>query len=153
MPIHDWSRVDAGIFHDFHQSWIIDVRNILNDGLLPDDFYALAEQVAQGPIPDIVTLQRRPRSRPSERSDHVRSSEASYDSSHAPVAVIDVPPVVRYTHTIDQERYAEKATRVAIRHVSGDEVVGFIEIVSPGNKHSAAAWKGVPRRWKEVVAA
>ena len=22
MPVHDWSRVDAGIFHDFHASWI-----------------------------------------------------------------------------------------------------------------------------------
>ena len=22
MPIHDWTRVDAGIFHHFHQRWI-----------------------------------------------------------------------------------------------------------------------------------
>jgi hypothetical protein len=22
MPIHDWTRVDAGIFHDFHHAWI-----------------------------------------------------------------------------------------------------------------------------------
>jgi len=22
MPIHDWSRVDAGIFHHFHHGWI-----------------------------------------------------------------------------------------------------------------------------------
>src|SRR5438309_561880 len=21
MPIHDWTRVEAGIFHDFHHSW------------------------------------------------------------------------------------------------------------------------------------
>ena len=27
MPIHDWSRVDAGIFHDFHQAWTIEIRN------------------------------------------------------------------------------------------------------------------------------
>ena len=20
MPVHDWTRVDAGLFHDFHQS-------------------------------------------------------------------------------------------------------------------------------------
>ena len=36
MPIHDWSRVDAGVFHDFHQVWTIEIRNRLNDGLLPD---------------------------------------------------------------------------------------------------------------------
>ena len=28
---------------------------------------------------------------------------------------------------------------MVVRHVSGDQVVGFIEIVSPGNKHSAVA--------------
>ena len=22
MPIHDWTRVDAGIFHHFHTSWV-----------------------------------------------------------------------------------------------------------------------------------
>ena len=21
MPVHDWTRVDAGLFHDFHQGW------------------------------------------------------------------------------------------------------------------------------------
>ncbi len=26
MPIHDWTRVDAGLFHDFHQSWSIALR-------------------------------------------------------------------------------------------------------------------------------
>jgi len=23
MPIHDWTRVSAGIIHDFHQEWTI----------------------------------------------------------------------------------------------------------------------------------
>ncbi len=58
MPVHDWTLVDAGVFHDFHQSWIISLRNSLNSGLLPNDFYAMAEQVAEGPIPDVVTLER-----------------------------------------------------------------------------------------------
>jgi hypothetical protein len=22
MPMHDWTRVDAGIYHDFHHEWI-----------------------------------------------------------------------------------------------------------------------------------
>lgn len=139
MPIHDWSRVEAGVFHDFHQSWIIAIRDVLNARLLPEDYYALVEQVAEGPIPDIVTLERRPASGPSDRSNKVRSSGASYSSAHAPVAVLDAPPVVRYTHSIDQDRYAEKSTRVAIHHVSGDELIGVIEIISPGNKHSEVA--------------
>jgi hypothetical protein len=30
MPVHDWTRVDAGIFHDFHNAWITELRNVLN---------------------------------------------------------------------------------------------------------------------------
>ena len=57
MPIHDWTRVDAGIFHAFHQQWIISLSNALNSGLLPEDFYALPEQFAAGFGPDVLTLQ------------------------------------------------------------------------------------------------
>lgn len=31
MPIHDWSCVDHGVFHDFHQAWTIEIRNALKD--------------------------------------------------------------------------------------------------------------------------
>ena len=37
MPIHDWTRVDAGLFHDFHQDWTIELSRSLNAGLLPSD--------------------------------------------------------------------------------------------------------------------
>ena len=43
VPIHDWTRVPPGIWHDFHVAWIGEVRKQLNGGLLPDPFYALAE--------------------------------------------------------------------------------------------------------------
>jgi hypothetical protein len=49
MPVHDWTRVDAGIFHHFHISWIADIAGALNSGLLPPEYYALAEQLAGGP--------------------------------------------------------------------------------------------------------
>jgi hypothetical protein len=38
--------VDPGIFHDFHHSWIADLKRDLNAGLLPSDHYALAERLA-----------------------------------------------------------------------------------------------------------
>ena len=56
MPAHDWTRVDAGLFHDFHQSWTIALRNALNAGVLPPDYFALVEQSIRGPIPDVLTL-------------------------------------------------------------------------------------------------
>src|SRR5207237_3928353 len=57
MPVHDWSRVDAGIFHDFHHAWIEELKRALNSGVLPPDYYALAEQHAAGFGPDVLTLQ------------------------------------------------------------------------------------------------
>jgi hypothetical protein len=56
MPIHDWTRVDAGLFHDFHQDWTIELRRSLNAGRLPPDYVALADQRAGGPIPDVLTF-------------------------------------------------------------------------------------------------
>lgn len=44
MPIHDWSRVPVGLFHDFHQSWSIRIKDALNGGRLPRDRSALVEQ-------------------------------------------------------------------------------------------------------------
>jgi hypothetical protein len=52
MPIHDWARVDANLFHDFHQTWTIAIRNALNGGLLPKGYSALVEQHAGGLVPD-----------------------------------------------------------------------------------------------------
>ncbi len=57
MPMHGWTRVDAGIYHDFHHEWISEIKRALNRGLLPEDYYALAEQQAAGFGPDVLTLQ------------------------------------------------------------------------------------------------
>jgi hypothetical protein len=57
MPLHDWSRVESGIIHDFHTAWITEIRNALNAGLLSKDYYAVdiyLEHVARGmPLPDM----------------------------------------------------------------------------------------------------
>src|SRR5438876_883353 len=57
MPVHDWTRVDAGIFHHFHHGWIEEIARGLNRGILPADYYALAEQHAAGFGPAVLTLQ------------------------------------------------------------------------------------------------
>jgi hypothetical protein len=44
MPIHDWTRVDAAIFHHFHHHWIGAIADVLNQRLLPGQYYTLAEQ-------------------------------------------------------------------------------------------------------------
>src|SRR4051794_26225413 len=44
MPIHDWSRIPSGLFHDFHQTWCIHLKTALNSGLLPKGLSAMVEQ-------------------------------------------------------------------------------------------------------------
>ena len=56
MPVHNWTRVEAGIFHAFHTSWMGRIQDALNEGLLPRGYYALAEQHVGRPITDVLTL-------------------------------------------------------------------------------------------------
>src|SRR5262245_47551423 len=122
MPIHDWSRVEANLFHDFHQTWTINIRNALNGGLLPPGYSALVEQHAGGVEPDVLTLEsRRPR-RP----------------ARAGGAVLTAPLPRGWQVQTAEGSLARRANRVAIRHSLG-RVVCILEIVSPGNKSSKAA--------------
>jgi hypothetical protein len=56
MPIHDWTRVDAGLFHAFHQGWIVHLCDALNARGLEPEYFALPEQFIRGPIPDDLML-------------------------------------------------------------------------------------------------
>src|SRR6516225_10117568 len=58
MPVHDWSRVAANLFHHFHQRWTIAICDALNAGLLPPGYSALVEQHAGGLVPDAVLAAR-----------------------------------------------------------------------------------------------
>ena len=73
MPIHDWRRGIAGTFHDFHYAWITEMWTSFNSGLLPDGYYALAEQVAGRPHPavqsDRTALERERANDERERAD------------------------------------------------------------------------------------
>ena len=123
MPIHDWTRVNAGIFHHFHLEWISAISRSLNSGLLPTGYYALAEQVAGGREPDVLALEDT-RSRPSGGNGSGRQPEASGGG----VAVAVAPPKVRFTAEAEIDIYAMKQRRVAIRHSSDDRVVALVEI-------------------------
>ncbi len=137
MPIHDWSRVDAGIFHHFHHAWIDEIARDLNSGVLPPDYYAMAEQHTSHFGPDVLTLQSGP------CEDRARTSlEPIADGSGATeVGVIVARPKARLAGETDLEFYRRKQNVVAVRHVSGDRLVAIVEIVSPGNKSSQAVFR------------
>jgi hypothetical protein len=56
MPLHDWTRVEASAWHDFHSAWIVHLKEALNAGILPHGYYAQAEQHALSYIADVHTL-------------------------------------------------------------------------------------------------
>jgi hypothetical protein len=126
MPIHDWTRVDAGIFHDFHLSWIAEIKRTLNQGLLPPDYYALAEQITGNMAPDVLTL-----CRPVSRSLQTEQTQIK-----GGIAVAIAPPKTRFHGRLQTDPYARKARTVVVRHRSGHQIIAMIEIVSPGNKGS-----------------
>jgi hypothetical protein len=135
MPVHDWTRVDAGVFHDFHQGWTIALRNALNSGILPDGYFALAEQVAGGPVPDVITLHS-----PPDVSEGVGGA----------IAVADSPPRTHYKTSAETDIYAAKANRLAIHHRHG-EVVAIVEIVSPGNKNTGHALRSFVQKARQIL--
>jgi hypothetical protein len=134
MPIHDWTRVEPGDFHDFHQCWVVAIRNALNGGLLPPGYMAMAEQVTGRPIPDVVTLQAR---EPKEGPE-------------GGIAVAMAPPTARHIARIERVNYAKRADRVVIRHGRG-KVVAIIEILSPGNKDSRAALRSFVEKAADIL--
>jgi hypothetical protein len=129
MPIHDWTRVDAGTFHNFHQDWTIEICRTLNRGILPPGYFAMADQRVSDPEPDVIALRFREPSPPGG------------------LAVAEAPPRARQVAHIETERevYARKANRIAVRHKLG-RVVALIEVVSPGNKDSKHALRSFTRK-------
>ena len=132
MPVHDWTLVGAGTFHDFHCGWVVEIRNALNNGVLPPDFYAQAEQIAGDMGPDVLTLQT---SGPPE--------ELPPEGSSGGTAVAVAPPKVRFTATAEMDQYALKRRTVVVRHSSEDQIIALLEILSPGNKGSRHALRSV----------
>ncbi len=141
MPVHDWTRVNAGIFHDFHLGWLAELRKVLNGGLLPPDYYALAEQFAGGLGPDVITLQ-----------------QPTNEVSPAPepkggIALATTPPQVQFRARAEPDLYAAKAKTLTIRHASNHRVVAMIEIVSPGNKNNRSGLRAFVEKSVEVLRA
>ncbi len=98
MPIHDWSRAEASVFHAFRHRWLGALCDAMNDGRLPDDHFAMIE----------------------EASD---LAEANSDTELANNGPAPGP--------------ARRADCIAVRRGEG-LLVAVVEVVSPGDKASAA---------------
>ena len=112
------TRVDPGLFHDFYQTWSIQIKGALNAGVLPAEYYALVEQRVGGPEPDVIAVE-------TGRAGRVRPGPAGATG-------LAKPPRTRVVNTLaDDVVYARKSNRITVRHSLG-AVVAVIEIASPG---------------------
>src|SRR5438067_13840493 len=101
MPVHDWTRVDAGIFHDFHNVWIAELRNVLNRGLLPSGYYAITEQHAGKYVADVLTLHA-----------GTKTTEPPPRLTNGGVAVAESAPRVRHQLTLSASARSRRKTLV-----------------------------------------
>jgi hypothetical protein len=145
MPIHDWTRVETGIFHDFHQGWIQEIKRALNAGILPEDYYALAEQYAAGFGPDVLTLEG-----PAE-GNGASSPSGGTTSSSSGGGLLLAPPKACLAAETDMAFYRSKQSTVAVRHVSGDRIVAMVEVVSPSNKSSRHGFRSFVEKAAELL--
>jgi hypothetical protein len=120
VPIHDWTRIDANVFHHFHQAWSLAISNALNGGLLPKGYAAFVEQRADGVEPDVIAVEGR---------GHQLTGGA---------VTATRPRAAHVMHGSLKRSPGVRGNRVVIRHRLG-RVVCVIEIVSPGNKASRDA--------------
>lgn len=140
MPVHDWSRVKPGIFHDFHHAWIEEVKRTLNSGLLPRDYYAMAEQWSGQRELDVLAL----------RGGIGEDANTDAPAPRPSTGVLP-RPTVRDTALTEEDWYRRKKSHVSVRHVSDDTVVALIEIVSAGNKSNKKAFEEFVHKALELL--
>lgn len=156
MPIHDWTRVNAGTFHDFHGSWITHIKESLNDGLLPHGFYAMAEQHAGRMVGDVITFQASGldsvENGTAEAGSGESTSFAGVADDSGSIAVAEAPPRVQRTmKPVGDTIYRTRRKTIAIRRATTHRVVALLEIVSPANKDRAESVQDfVAKAWSAL---
>jgi hypothetical protein len=139
VPIHDWTRVDAGLFHAFRFGWITSLSSALNNGVLPSDYFALIEQRIQRPTEHFLDLQ-------------LPSRDDAPIGGTCGISVADIPPRTRLVRRPESEAniYARKADRITVRDREG-QVVALIEIVCPGNKSGTNPFRSFVQKTSNLI--
>jgi Protein of unknown function (DUF4058) len=120
MPVHDWTRVDAGTFHGFHTAWVTHLSESLNGGILPAGYYAMPEQHLGRSIGDVLTL-------------HTGKAGDRSSIEEGGLALADAPPRVGHKFSVTATPRSLRRT-LAIRSASDHQIIALVEIVSPANK-------------------
>ncbi len=136
MPIHDWTRVEAGIYHHFHGRWIFAVADALNMGGLPKGYYALAEQTMHTFGPDVLAVQH-----PGANGAGTNGAPHNGLPAAGSVAVAEARPKAQIEAKEKRMPSSHGQRRLTIRHVSDHQMIAVIELISPGNKASTSSFE------------
>ena len=120
MTLHDWSVIDDGAFHHFHQAWITSLCRLLNRGGLPPGYGAHAERAIDVGEPDVLT---------SEAADLPADDRGGVDTMTIDAVTTAVVAEAK------TDRYVRKQDRLVVRG-RDRRVVAVVELVSRGNKDS-----------------
>jgi hypothetical protein len=122
MPMHDWTRVDVGVWHDFHGLWLYAIRHALNHGVLPPGYRAMSEQILRPFEPDVLAFRHSaPEDGPGVYAGNVLTLATS-------------PPNVATMSKAKPKRKPRTTRRLVVRQIRGNRVVAVVELVSPGNR-------------------
>jgi hypothetical protein len=153
VPVHDWTRIYAGAFHDFHHEWLSTIKRSLNRGLLQPDYYAMVDQIVGGLGPDVLALHRSEGLFPSVLPPTNGNGSSRPTEAGGGLLITERRPRTRFHVTNESRWYANKGKAVTVRHRSSHQVVAVVEIVSPGNKNSQAGLKAFLRKADEILSA
>ena len=128
--VDDWTRVDAGTFHAFHQAWVTYISEGLNDGGLPPGYYAHQERrfgsvTAAAGEGDLLALEM-----PPGEAWEPGNGGGSVLLEAAPKAAVETD----LSDLTEEAYYADRANRLTLKREIDHRVVALIEICSPGNK-------------------
>jgi hypothetical protein len=128
MPAHDWTKVSQGIFHDFNNSWVVGVKNMLSSGVLPSDYYAVTEQVAGAENPSYASLRK--------------TVVIRHGADHEVVALIEILSRGNKASRAELERFLTKAQSALQQgiHLLVHLEASYVE-----------AFRSVPAYWRDRV--
>lgn len=115
----------SGVFHDFHQSLIPVLRELLEDQLTSTYLVKLEEQLF---IHELSAEERRYLGRADVAVDRVRSGPAPGLST----TVLEAPTYGLLFPAVDVERHSY----LEIRHAADEQLVTVLELLSPTNKRT-----------------
>jgi hypothetical protein len=130
VAVHDWTRIYAGAFHDFHHGWTAEVRRTLQR-IVPDGYYALLANLSEGVGPSVLELAR----------------------PGGGLAVVTELPMAESGITDELAWYARKANAVTVRLSRTHQVVAVVQLVVAGNKTDRTTLESFTRRAQELLAA